>query len=189
MRAFQPRPVRWRSLSSHLYRSAGSEQACKSPSPRANKATGSTSRGPRTIARAPHSRSRAPFRTTRCIIYVEKELGIREGFWGMVADGRHPEEIAGDCQGAGHASAKRAGIPDPSIVPILQAERIVECFEADLWSRAQTDLSTLRATIDAGCASFIRSDAGDNRRRDRADSLRVRGLWRSVGQRHRRASN
>ena len=85
--------------------------------------------------------------------YVEKGLGICEAFWGMVADGRHPEEIAGIAKSAGHASAKRARVPDPSIVPILQAERIVECFEADLWSRAQTDLPTLRATIDAGCAS------------------------------------
>ena len=54
--------------------------------------------------------------------YVEKELGIREGFWGMVAAGRHPEEIGAIAKAAGHASAKRAGIPDPSIIPILRSE-------------------------------------------------------------------
>lgn len=85
--------------------------------------------------------------------FVERELGIGQGFWGMVAGGRHPEEIAGIAKAAGHASAKRASVPDAAIVPILQAERIVECFEADLWSQFQTDLPTLRAAIDAGCAS------------------------------------
>jgi hypothetical protein len=85
--------------------------------------------------------------------FVEEELCLGQGFWGMVADGRHPQEIAGIAKAAGHASASRAAIPDVSIVPILQAERIVECFEADLWSQGQTDLATLRATIEAGCAS------------------------------------
>src|SRR5437016_10106782 len=65
--------------------------------------------------------------------FVESELGVVEGFWGMVASGRHPEEIQDVAKAAGHASASRASAPDPSIVPIVQAERIVECFEADLW--------------------------------------------------------
>jgi hypothetical protein len=84
--------------------------------------------------------------------FVESGLGIADGFWGMVSAGRHPEEIAGIAKAAGHASAKRAGAPDPSIVPILQAERTVECFEADLWGGSRGDIETLRQVIAAGCA-------------------------------------
>lgn len=65
--------------------------------------------------------------------FVERELGLAQGFWGMVAAGRHPEELVEVAKAAGHASAKRAGLPDASIVELLQAERVVECFEADLW--------------------------------------------------------
>ena len=84
--------------------------------------------------------------------FEERGLGIAGGFWGMVAAGRHPEEIADIAKAAGHASAKRAGVPDPSIVPIIQAERAVECFEADLWGGSEGDIETLRQVIAAGCA-------------------------------------
>jgi hypothetical protein len=77
---------------------------------------------------------------------------MTNGFWGMVAAGRHPEEIAAIAKAAGHASAKRASMPDRSIVPALQAERLVECFEADLWSAGTSDAETLRAMLAAGCA-------------------------------------
>lgn len=80
--------------------------------------------------------------------FVERELGLSRGFWGMVLAGAHPEEIAAIAKAAGHASAKRASTPSAEIVELLQAERIVECFEADLWSgggRAQ-DLIGLAET-------------------------------------------
>lgn len=66
--------------------------------------------------------------------FVERELGLANGFWGMVAAGMHPEDIQDLAKAAGHASAKRAELPDAAIVELLQAERLVECFEADLWS-------------------------------------------------------
>lgn len=65
--------------------------------------------------------------------FVERALGLRQGFWGMVAGGLHPEAIAELAKAAGHASAKRAEVPEAAIVELLQAERLVECFEADLW--------------------------------------------------------
>ena len=86
---------------------------------------------------------------------VESKLGIERGFWGMVAGGRHPEEIAGLAKAAGHASAKRAGVPDASIVPLVQAERAVECFEADLWGGSDGDPDNLRAMIAAGCEQSL----------------------------------
>jgi hypothetical protein len=70
--------------------------------------------------------------------FVERELGLAHGFWGMVAAGRHPEEISEIAKAAGHASAKRAQLPGATIVELLQAERLVECFEADLWSPGGT---------------------------------------------------
>lgn len=66
--------------------------------------------------------------------FVERELGLSRGLWGMVSGGAHTEDIAGIAKSAGHASAKRTCTPAAAIVELLQAERIVECFEADLWS-------------------------------------------------------
>ena len=86
---------------------------------------------------------------------VESELAIADGFWGLVASGRHPEEIAGLAKAAGHASAKRAATPDESMVPIIQAERVVECFEADLWSGGNGDPELLLGMIAAGCEQSL----------------------------------
>lgn len=80
--------------------------------------------------------------------FVERELGLSRGFWGMVSAGAHPEDIAEIAKASGHASAKRASTPAAGIVELLQAERIVECFEADLWSGggAAQDLIVLAET-------------------------------------------
>ena len=86
--------------------------------------------------------------------FVESELGVTGGFWGMVADGCHPEEIQDIAKAAGHASAARAQIPDPAIVPIVQAERVVECFEADLWGGG-ADGDTIRDMVKSGCEQSL----------------------------------
>jgi hypothetical protein len=92
-------------------------------------------------------------------LIVEQALGFKRGFWGMVADGVDPGQIQEIAKAAGHASAKRAQIPDPSIVELIQAERIVECFEADLWG-APTDCDTFRSVADAACSeSFVPTPA------------------------------
>ena len=87
--------------------------------------------------------------------HVESALAIRDAFWGMVAAGKYPQEIADIAKVAGHASAKRAEVPDASIVPLLQAERLVECFEADMWSGGETGPEVLRDTIAAACAQSL----------------------------------
>ncbi len=86
-------------------------------------------------------------------VFVERELGLKQAFWGMVAVGRHPEEIAGIAKAAGHASATRNTVPDDSIVELLQAERIVECFEADQWSGASGAAEDLIALAEVACNS------------------------------------
>lgn len=80
--------------------------------------------------------------------FVERELGLERGFWGLVAQGRHPETLVELAKAAGHPSAKRAGEPEAAIVQLLQAERVTECFEADLWGGggAADDLIALAAT-------------------------------------------
>jgi len=82
---------------------------------------------------------------------VETELTMNRGFWGLIAGGRGPEEIIEMAKSAGHASAKRAALPDPGFVQAIQVERIVECFEAESWSGG-SDNDSLRAMAAAGCA-------------------------------------
>jgi hypothetical protein len=117
---------------------------------------------------------------------VESELGAAHGFWGMVADGRHPEEIQDIAKAAGHASASRGRKPDPSIVQIIQVERAVECFEADLWGGG-ADPATLRAMLDAGCEQSLVpnldiSDLSIERIRTRIADFRQRWTELDVGQ-------
>lgn len=88
-------------------------------------------------------------------LFVEQELGLTRGFWGMVAAGHHPEDLLELAKAAGHASAKRADVPDPSIVELLQAERIVECFEADLWSGGGEDADLLEIAATACAYSHV----------------------------------
>lgn len=87
--------------------------------------------------------------------FVERALGLNDGFWGKIAAGAHPEELAALAKAAGHASASRAGDPDASIVELLQAERLVECFEAELWSMADGagDDAGLIAMAETACAA------------------------------------
>ena len=51
----------------------------------------------------------------------------------------------------GHRSSSRAEIPSEEIVELIQAERIVECFEADMWSEP-SDLATFLEVLDAACS-------------------------------------
>jgi len=85
---------------------------------------------------------------------VEQELGFGRGFWGLVAEGRHPEEITEMAKAAGHASAKRSQQPDPHFVQAIQVERIVEAFEAEFWSHGQ-DNDGLRFMAEAGCSQSL----------------------------------
>lgn len=85
---------------------------------------------------------------------VERELGFARGFWGMIAGGNDPERIADIAKAAGHASAKRAGTPEVPIIQAVQAERIVECFEAELWSSG-SDNAAIRDMARAGCEQSL----------------------------------
>lgn len=84
--------------------------------------------------------------------FVEKGLGLELGFWGLLAAGHHPEDLVELAKAGGHASAKRAVVPDAGIVQLVQAERVVECFEADLWSGTGDDAALLEAAR-TGCAA------------------------------------
>jgi hypothetical protein len=84
--------------------------------------------------------------------HVESVLALTAGFWGLVAAGHHPEDVQAMAKAGGHASARRATIPDVSIVELLQAERLVECFEATVWGGpAEPDI--FRGVARAACAA------------------------------------
>jgi hypothetical protein len=87
--------------------------------------------------------------------FAERELGLGMGFWGMVALGHDPDDLAELAKAAGHASASRAQSPDPDIVELIQSERIVESFEADLWSGSASDVATLAEMVRCGCETSL----------------------------------
>ena len=62
----------------------------------------------------------------RAALDDHRELGLARGFWGLVAGGMDPAEVGALAAAGGHASAKRAGVPDAGILELLQAERLVE---------------------------------------------------------------
>lgn len=115
-------------------------------------------------------------------VIIERALGMRRAFWGHVAGGRHPEEIAALAAAAGHPSAKRAKAPDASIVEMIQAERLVECFEAEIWS-GPGELSVLQSVADAAMAqSLVPSVALSEAAvaRIRADLAEFTSTWRAT---------
>jgi hypothetical protein len=85
---------------------------------------------------------------------VESGLKFGNAFFGLIAAGRHPDDIAGLASAMGHSSAKKARVPDPSIVELIQAERLVECFEAEVWG-GPADLETLQSVVDAAFSASL----------------------------------
>ena len=113
-------------------------------------------------------------------LFVEQELRLKGAFWGLVAVGHHPESLVELAKAVGHASASRAEVPQAHIVELLQAERLVECFEADLWSGYSGDPVDLLAVADTACqSSFVSMPAIDaaavNRIRERLKAFA--GEW------------
>lgn len=86
-------------------------------------------------------------------LFVERAFGLQRGFWGLVAEGLAPDDLQARASAGGHPSASRAGAPDPGIVELLQSERLVEIFEADLWSGGQGDEADLLALAGTACAN------------------------------------
>ena len=84
-------------------------------------------------------------------LVVEQELRMETGFWGQIAAGTDPDEVADKARNGGHASAKRPGDPAPEIVELVQAERVVECFEAEMWS-APASHEVFVGVLEAACA-------------------------------------
>jgi hypothetical protein len=83
-------------------------------------------------------------------LVVERVLGYETPFWGLVFAGADPVEIAAIAKAGGHASSTRASVPSERIVKLIQAERIVECFEAEMWG-SPSDSQTFQSVLDAAC--------------------------------------
>ena len=117
-------------------------------------------------------------------LIVERELGL-QAFWELVVGGADPDEIGRMAALAGHPSAKRADVPDDGFVPVIQAERIVEAFEADLWGGG-SDNAMVRAMAASGCEQSsvpvpALSDAAIDRIRSALASFRDCWAALSVG--------
>ena len=115
-------------------------------------------------------------------IVVEKELRYDTAFWGKVAAGADPEAVGAMAKAAGHASSARADVPETQIVELLHAERIVECFEAELWGEP-TDVATFQAVLDAACKqSKITTPqlSADNVSRIREELARLQEHWQQL---------
>lgn len=85
-------------------------------------------------------------------VIVEKHFGLCNGFWGIVAKGMAPEDVGALAKECGHASSKRADIPNEDIHDLLVAERAVECFEAEMWSEP-SNINTFKSVLEAACTS------------------------------------
>ena len=85
-------------------------------------------------------------------VIVESFFDLENGFWGLIESGMDPQEVGELAKNAGHASAKRADIPEEHIIDLIIAERIVECYEAELWS-GQSDIATFKSVLEAACQS------------------------------------
>lgn len=117
---------------------------------------------------------------------VEQELSLTEGFWGMVASGMAPGMVQERAKTGGHASAKRREPPATDIVELIQAERLVECFEAEAWGEPG-DTDTLRCVAAAACDhSFVATpdlpDPVIAAIRTRIQTLKIEWLALPIGQ-------
>lgn len=92
--------------------------------------------------------------------FVERELGMAAGFWGLVAGGMAPDEVQALALAGGHASAKRAQVPDAGLVQLIQAERLVECFEAASWGGGADDASILAMAEPGWAAGHVPPPTG-----------------------------
>lgn len=92
--------------------------------------------------------------------FVERELGMAAGFWGLIAGGMAPDAVQALAMAGGHASAKRAGVPDAAITQLIQAERLVECFEAASWSGGADDASILAMAEPGWAAGHVPAPQG-----------------------------
>jgi hypothetical protein len=95
---------------------------------------------------------KGPFPHDACHFFVERELGMAAGFWGLIAGGMAPDQVQTMALAGGHASAKRAAVPDAGLVQLIQAERLVECFEAASWGGGADD-EGLMAMAEPGWAA------------------------------------
>ncbi len=85
---------------------------------------------------------------------------MRRAFWGLVAGGMDPGAVGALAAAGGHASASRAGTPAAGIVELLQAERLVESFEAESWSGGQSDAGIMALAEPGWAASQVPPPAG-----------------------------
>ncbi len=116
-------------------------------------------------------------------LIVEKRMRFQHGFWGRIARGATPEEIAAIAKAGGHASSTRAVEPAVEITELIHSERLVECFEAEMWSKC-SDNAILRSILDAACSQskLLSPRLSDEEIGDiRTEIAQALKAWRALG--------
>jgi hypothetical protein len=116
-------------------------------------------------------------------LIVEKRMRFQHGFWGRIARGATPEEIAAIAKAGGHASSTRAVEPAVEITELIHSERLVECFEAEMWSKC-ADNAILRSILDAACSQskLLSPRLSDEEIGDiRTEIAQALKAWRALG--------
>lgn len=125
---------------------------------------------------------KGPFPHDAMHFIVETQLRFRSAFWGRVFAGADPDQVGAIAKAGGHHSSVRSEQPDADIIQLLQAERLVECFEADLWSEP-TEIATLRSVLSAACAQSrigVPELGDDDIRAIREALSRLHTQWREL---------
>lgn len=137
--------------------------------------------GTTALERVPH---KGPLPHDAVHYFVERTFDLKDGFWGLLDKGYEPSQLVELAKAGGHASAKRAQCPDDTIVQLLQAERLVECYEAMFWSGGGS-IDDVRDMAETGCrTSFVSCPPLDQARHDALsqDIAAFAEIWASTPQ-------
>lgn len=127
---------------------------------------------------------KGPFPHDAMHFIVETQLSFQSAFWGRVFGGVDPDQVGAIAKSGGHHSSVRSEQPDAGIVQLLQAERLVECFEAELWSEP-AEIATLRSVLSAACAQSrieVPKLGDDDIRAIRETLSRLHTQWRQLAE-------
>lgn len=136
--------------------------------------------GGRVVGRVP---KKGPVPHDAAHLVVEGAVGAQTAFWGRVAAGASFDEIASIARRGGHPSAKRVERDaDPEIHELIQAERLVECLEAELWAGHADDATLLDVLARACRQSRVPVPELDSAalERARADLAQLRQSWEAL---------
>ena len=86
-------------------------------------------------------------------LIVEQVLGLRRAFYGRISAGASVDEMFRRVEAHDGSAATRASALAPELIEWLQAERIADCFYAELVAGPPLEESAFRTTVQSACES------------------------------------